>query len=315
MVRTHGYRVCLPPEGVGAGWNEGEWLLGIAVEERVSVLLLDVPNDVTWAAVRALRSQGVVVVTLDHPARLRLVADLAFYPPVPQVRRLDWSGFTGELFVGWDWIVLRPEFARRPESLDRNAPPVSGSVSAAATPPCPTVLVTMGGSDPAGLTLKVLAALDLLERDVRILAALGSGFLHAAALEAHLSRAQSRTEVRRAVRDMAGVMVEADLAIASFGMTAYELAAVGVPSLLICLTEDHAESATALVELGTAISLGLHGRVTSRALAAAVSDLLASAGRRRQMALRGVQAIDGRGAKRIAAVIDRLVRRSLGDAN
>ena len=37
----------------------------------------------------------------------------------------------------------------------------------------------------------------------------------------------------------------ADLAVASFGVTAYELAAVGVPAVYLCLTDDHAESAEA----------------------------------------------------------------------
>jgi spore coat polysaccharide biosynthesis protein SpsF len=53
-------------------------------------------------------------------------------------------------------------------------------------------------------------------------------------------------------------MAQADLAIASFGMTAYELACMEVPALYFCLTADHAESCQAFVEAGMAMSFDDH---------------------------------------------------------
>lgn len=47
-------------------------------------------------------------------------------------------------------------------------------------------------------------------------------------------------DVREDAHDMPALMAQADLAIASFGVTAYELAARGVPAIYLCLTDDHA---------------------------------------------------------------------------
>ena len=59
---------------------------------------------------------------------------------------------------------------------------------------------------------------------------------------------------------MADVMVNADLAIISFG-EAYELAFWSASNLLR-LTSDYSESATAFVDAGIAINLGVYENVT-----------------------------------------------------
>ena len=84
-------------------------------------------------------------------------------------------------------------------------------------------------------------------------------------------------------QDMAAVMAEADLAVASFCVTAYELATVGVPGIYLCLSSDHAEAALAFVEVGIGISLGVHTQVTVAQLAERVESFLRDPGGRLEM--------------------------------
>ena len=51
-------------------------------------------------------------------------------------------------------------------------------------------------------------------------------------------------------------MSQSHLVIASFGVTAYECAAVGAPSLIYSLSEDHMISAKSLVNAGLTITMG-----------------------------------------------------------
>jgi spore coat polysaccharide biosynthesis protein SpsF len=110
----------------------------------------------------------------------------------------------------------------------------------------------------------------------------------------------ARLAIHRHVEDMAALMAKADLALASFGMTAYELAAVGVPMLLLCLSEDHLVSAASLAEAGAAEIAGIAKDVSDAALDAAIAALAADDARHEQLGRRARALIDGKGAARIA---------------
>ena len=56
---------------------------------------------------------------------------------------------------------------------------------------------------------------------------------------------KSNFETIEGADDLAIAYASADLALCAFGVTAYELAAFGVPALYLGLTEDHARSAGA----------------------------------------------------------------------
>jgi spore coat polysaccharide biosynthesis protein SpsF len=268
--------------------DEETWLAGLIGRLRPDLLVLDVRSDLASSSVQNWRNDGLLVITLDDASERRLAADLAFYPPVPQVQRLSWTGFTGQLYVGWEWVVLRREFGQRENGLPNERP---------------VVLLTMGGSDPKGLTLKALKALDLLDEDFQTIVLLGPGFSRRDALNKLLLTTRRHFEVRENIVTAADLMNQADLAVASFGVTAYELAAMGVPSILLCLTEDHAESASAFAKAEIAVSLGLHQHVTEDGLAEAVRALLSDASRRGRARERGMSLVDGHGAERVARVL------------
>lgn len=270
------------------GNSEDAWMGNLIQQLRPDALVLDVRSGLSRHSIEKWRHGGIIVVAIDDPSDRRLAADLAFYPPVPQVRKMDWTGFTGRLYAGWEWVVLRREFANRPLKVSHDRP---------------LVLVTMGGSDPAGMTLKAVEALDLLDEDFDTVIVLGPGFCHDTALGALLAKSHRQFEVCRNVQDMAGLMRRADLAIASFGVTAYELAAMGVPAVYLCLAEDHAESALALAEARAGVSLGVYARVSTFDLARVVETLLHDLAQWQQVLQDAGQRPDGEGAKRIARTI------------
>lgn len=262
---------------------------------RPDVLLLDVRSALAPAAVERWRQRGILVVTLDDPSERRLAADLVFSPPVKGALEANWDGFTGERHIGWDWVVLRRQFAVRPPARPAAA--------------LPHVLVTMGGSDPAGFTLKAIRALDSLDMPLRVTVVAGSAFAHRDLLQSLLRRSRRRFDLLFDVADMAGLMADADLAVASFGVTAYELAALGVPAVYLCLGADHAASSEAFVKEGLAVSLGVGAAVSDAALAAAVAKLLGDSAQRAGMSERARATVDGRGAARIAGMIAATTKR------
>jgi len=280
MAREKGYRVELAPKGADCG----EWLCMAA--EDADAVVFDTRDESGAACIDELRKRGSLIVDIDDPGDKRLRSDLAFYPPVPAAMRLGWEGFKGELQIGWDWVVLRREFAQR-DLLFR-----PGQVQ--------RILVTMGGSDPAGLTLRAVSDLRKIERDFEAVLALGPGFKGRDELE---KRIDSRFRIECSPGDIGYLMKRTDLAIASFGVTAYELAALGVPAVFYGVSPAHAEAADFFETAGMAASLGFYERVPVEAASLRIRSLLENPMLLSKMRASAIGLIDGRGAQRIAALI------------
>lgn len=110
MVEKKGYQVLTPPEG-DQSFDYRKWLNECVRKVDARVIVLDVRDGLSRVVVEELRNKGILVVTIDDPEDKRLEADLAFYPPVPQVKRIDWTDFSRELYAGWEWVILRKEFS------------------------------------------------------------------------------------------------------------------------------------------------------------------------------------------------------------
>jgi len=295
MVEEKGYKVIISQEN-GQTFDYREWLNECARNVEAKALVLDVRDGLQRTVVDELRNKGILIVTIDDPEDKRLSADLAFYPPVPQVKRIDWTGFTGKLYVGWEWVILRREFINARHFVVQNSELKTQNSRL-------RILVTMGGSDPQAMTIKAVKALEMLEENFEAVVVLGAGFQHKEELDNLLSNSKHHFDVRENVQNMAELMSQSDLAIASFGVTAYELAAMGVPAIYLCLTEDHAESASAFVKEGMAVSLGVSGCVSVRTLADEVRYLLKNISNR--LRIPTIQKINGSGAEHIANLIMR----------
>jgi spore coat polysaccharide biosynthesis protein SpsF len=164
----------------------------------------------------------------------------------------------------------------------------------------------MGGSDPHGLTLPAVKALASIRRNVKVTVIVGPS-VSADAEDAVRLEAPAFTVVRNPA-NLGDIMATADVALVTFGVTAYELASIGVPAIYICLNEDHAESASAFVRAGMGVSLGLAASLEPHDMSDSVVDLLDDPDLCRSMSAAGRMNLDGRGATRIAAALSRLIQ-------
>jgi spore coat polysaccharide biosynthesis protein SpsF len=166
----------------------------------------------------------------------------------------------------------------------------------------------MGGSDPFGLTLRAARALTGIDPAWRVRFVIGGGMRDGSAVAATVVALSNRYETVERADDLAIEYAHADLGLCAFGVTAYEMAAFGVPALYLGLTEDHARSAQAFDEAGMGQLLGTVDAVDDGAIAAAVTALMQDAPRRRQMRKAGLSLIDGEGAARIAADLGQVLK-------
>ena len=254
--------------------------------EQPDILLLDTREGLDRNDVAGLARNVSLTASVDDASARRLACDLAYYPPVPQAFELDWKGSDCVARIGWQWSLL---------GLRKLAAAARGNSSR------PTVLVAMGGSDPFGLTLKCARALAALDPLSRVRFVLGPGMAERAATANVIANLAPNFETVEGADDLATEYAAGDLALVAFGVTAFELAALGVPALYLCLTPDHALSASAFEDAGMGYSLGLIADFDAKRVAEEVCALLGDGARRNAMHCAGLATLDGDGAARIAA--------------
>lgn len=258
-------------------------LKGIVADPALCIL--DCRDGPTREEVATFAADGPLTAVVDDISDRRLAADVAYFPPVPQAMRLSWGGSHCAPKIGWQWALL--------------GLPATGDIPHGQRPR-PTLLISMGGSDPFCLTLRAAHALKFLDPVFRARFVIGPGLKNGDTIARQITALCDHFETIEGADDLVTEYASADLALASFGVTAYELAAYGVPAIYIAISPDHLESASAFEKAGMGLALGTSERVSDEQMAKAVWSLMGDAARRRQMRSAGLMNIDGGAAARIA---------------
>ncbi|HVW73749.1 MAG TPA: NTP transferase domain-containing protein [Rhizomicrobium sp.] len=257
-------------------------VIGLAGKEKFDIAVIDVKDSLTRDDIAALAAKIPVVAVIDDGSDRRLPATHAYYPPVPQARELSWTGSACRIKIGWQWCILGFDPAHVAVSREKGL-----------------IVVSMGGADPMGLTDLALDALKLMQAPFRADFVIGPAFASPDALASRIDAQSPAFHAIRNMTDLPALFARCDMALVAFGVTAYELAALGVPALYLPISEDHVRSASVFADAGAGDVLPTDATVQE--IADAVAQLLADDARRAAMIQAGRRTIDGRGASRIAA--------------
>ncbi len=171
------------------------------------------------------------------------------------------------------------------------------------------VLLCFGGVDEGNLSCLVLAAIAPIckERNIGVTIVLGLGY----SLQDKLDRlietvALSNLEIIKGTSRMSDYMANADLAVTSGGRTVFELAALSVPTLVICQNERELTHKFASSENGV-VNMGHRDSVDEEQIKATFSSVLLNKDMRDLM-LEKANALDlTKGKKRVIDLIERLM--------
>jgi spore coat polysaccharide biosynthesis predicted glycosyltransferase SpsG len=238
------------------------------------IVLIDRREPTGAGVLTRFHAEGRRVCLLDDPGDGRASADLVIDPPTG----FSWPPAGGRRLAGFEHVLLREE------------------VRAAAKHPQPgvEVLLSMGGSDPEGLTPALTQALRAAGASV--LTVLGPAYQGPAPVG----------EVLENPADWPRALAGARLLVGRFGHTLLEAAYLGTPALAVATNERAGEEARAFAAHGTIDAIRVHGHDDAPAVAERALALLADPTRLAAMAARGRELIDGRGAARVAAALREL---------
>lgn len=248
----------------------------------------------------ALRQAGARLLVIDDYTRLdRYDADLLLDQNAGAESRTYPVPAGVKTLLGPGYALIAPEFTALRDP-GRPQPPVATNI-----------LVTFGGADPANLTARVAAAmLGVKDPQVQATFVLGAANPNAAEVERLVSGRVGFRVVRNAA-DMPRLMAWAHMAITATGTTSWELCTMGVPSVSIVLAKNQEPAAQALSAAGVFRDLGWHANVSVGAIREAIAGLVSDQSGRQEMARRGQDMVDGRGAGRVVREMLELTGRAV----
>lgn len=260
-----------------------------ALDPTDGVVVIDTKRDIR-EDVRGLKERGRKVVVIDNLS----AAEIADKTIIPSVVAYGLPP-NDKILAGKDYVIIGEGFRRVRE--ERRRPVHSRPLK---------VLVTMGGADPFGLTEKIVAAMAGME-GIEATVVLGPAKRMTAELEALMKNRPGWMEFIHGVKDMAALMGTVHIAFTAIGTTVYELAYMGVPTVLIANYAEDIGALAALEAAGVAVSLGVRDDVSEKMIRGAVESLLKDGKRYASMSERASALVDGDGASRVAGVIEALM--------
>lgn len=211
---------------------------------------------------------------------------------IDEWHRYTYCHTTPLTLFGPKYMIMRKEFQNyhaKKKTLDLN-----------------TVLVTMGGVDRTGTTLKVVKALEILSK-VRKRVVIGPGFARREELNKIANELDDSYELIYSSDNMAELLYTSDVAFTAGGNTLYETACVGTPVIVLWEDEHEGVQGTWFERKGVAINLGRGVQVDLEDIEKAAEELLSDEDRRRQMSRKGKSTVDGRGIERVGKVLCGLI--------
>ncbi|MBA3564601.1 MAG: UDP-2,4-diacetamido-2,4,6-trideoxy-beta-L-altropyranose hydrolase [Gammaproteobacteria bacterium] len=287
--------VRLPPERS----VDAEYLAETFASDGFPLLVVDsdAPEfyEANWQ--QSIRTRGIWLMMMTFRHDCHFSADLVLNQNLLALYQRYSTEPHAELLLGPRYAMLADEFRHLHDAplRDRSKPR--------------SLLVTFGGADRQNLTLRVMDALAQLEPPPeRVMVIVGSLYARLPELRVLLSEiGHLNPELVIDTKRMPDLMSEADLAISSGGLTAWELACAGVPNVIVSSSERERQTAMLLHREGLACFVGHHDQVSRDDIGHAVRQLGSNPARLRALCAAGRRLVDGRGLDRVIAKVLRAV--------
>lgn len=218
-----------------------------------------------------------------HPFNTDFVVNGNLYAP-----RLSYRG-KAQFLLGTKFLLMREEF--------------SGVPLRSPNQDVEHVLITFGAADMESITPGILHMLKSYEQfqGLHWHVVIGPAFRNGAEIEA-VAEAYPNVTLHYNP-DIKKLMDFCDISISAAGSTTYELAACGVPALLVVVADNQVRLAHEAELQGMAFNLGWYHGLDAARLYSALDSLINNQTLRGKMVVRGQELIDGRGAQRVAAIL------------
>ncbi|WP_064710833.1 PseG/SpsG family protein [Rhizobium bangladeshense] len=273
IIRERGFDVALYDLAAVTGWEEG-----VVNPAGLSPIWINDRLNTRRSHSETLKRLGAKLVTFDDRGDGAELADVnicaLLFEQTGDLRGKD-------VRLGVEYMILNPEIAAYRRVRQGLA----------------SVLVTLGGADTYGVTVRVAKWLSSKPFPVTIVT--GPSFQHMAELQEVVSAAvPDRFKLLNQVPSLAAEMYGHDLAITGGGLTPFEACAAGLPCVVIANEPFEIPVGRALEQLGAAFFAGHHSAFDLGVLETAIPI--------RSMSETAMTKVDLSGVGRVATLLESL---------
>lgn len=194
------------------------------------------------------------------------------------------------LLLGPDYAILRDEFTNKGRRKD-----IKEDIR--------RILLTFGGGDDRGATVFCLEAIKSISEDVEIVVLLNSANPQKNQIMQWCSITRNNTKAVLDSKEISHYLAAADLGITAGGTTVFEMAALGVPLLMLQIADNQVPVCRAWQERGYGVNLGPLGNIKKENILSETIALINNIDRRKAMSETGSSLVDGEGARRVAGIM------------
>lgn len=307
FVEDEGFAICrLPHDGAKAmamtetpdyaRWREATPVQD-AVETGLAIAASNLPVD--WLVVdhyaldrnweRSMRRFARNIMVVDDLADRHHDCELLLDQNLYENMKTRYDGLIPPHTVkllGPAFAVLRAEFA----VLRRNIRIRTGEIE--------RILVFFGGSDVVNVTMKAIEAIALnLSKRLAVDVVIGINNPHREMIEAATVQLPS-ARCHFNVRNMANLMIEADLCIGAAGGTAWERCCLGLPTMVVTVADNQVEATRRLHENSILYFIGEHSRVSAKDIAETLDLFYSNSDLVRRYSENSMSLVDGMGVQK-----------------
>jgi spore coat polysaccharide biosynthesis predicted glycosyltransferase SpsG len=260
------------------------------VQQGVQAAILNLRN-ASNEQVLALSSSGLLVLCIDELGGRHLDCNVVINT-MPAASRHQYTSANKrfKLYSGPRFMALSSDYrdlALKPRLMN-------GGIA--------SVVISMGGVDRTGTTLRIVDALLSWESGAQRHIVIGAGFKRGSDLERLLSGAGTLWTIHRNLPSLATLLASVDVGISAGGNTLLELAAAGTPAIVIPEDLHEKDQGAALESQGFSLLLASGTLFQPEKLRDALNQLENPA-LRQQQSDSGKRLVDGRGASRIISIL------------
>jgi len=212
-----------------------------------------------------------------------IYADMSFYQHYEPYTRF---------LLGTKYALIRKEFLKW-SGWHRDIPNVARKI-----------LVTLGGSDPANVTLKVIDAVRTVDLDgLEVVVVVGGTNPHFDLIHETVKDLSNFTLIKNA-ENMPELMAWADIAISAGGSTCWELAFLGTPFITISIADNQKPVMLTLSTQKAAINLGDGHTLNKKEISDQLKEVIKSTDLRLNLSENSKKLVDGEGMSRVCMNIN-----------
>jgi len=208
--------------------NEEKSIQELLNDLKINSIFFDIKKNYSNNFIKKLHQKNVKIITIDDKYNKRIHSHVCFYPPVPQVKMMNWSTFKGKKFIGWQYIPLRKQF----ENIKNNKASSK------------KILILSGGSNSRNFTYQILRTINHFKKRLELVILLNFKKILDNNLKKIIKSSPHKIKIIKSKYYVNKLISESSIIISPFGVSVYEIVALQKYPIIFTYSKDDEISAS-----------------------------------------------------------------------